>query len=98
MISQGPFCPAAAIVGLATQALDADVRFVGAGSMGRRNTLIFKQRWSVSLSNVSAYLAQNFQAGKTGALRLGLNHGLYCLGCCWALMGILFVAGVMNLA
>ncbi len=44
------------------------------------------------------YLAQNFRSGKIGALRLGLKHGLYCLGCCWALMGILFVAGVMNLA
>jgi predicted metal-binding membrane protein len=28
---------------------------------------------------------------------MGLRHGLYCLGCCWALMALLFVAGVMNL-
>jgi predicted metal-binding membrane protein len=28
---------------------------------------------------------------------MGLSHGLYCLGCCWALMGLLFVGGVMNL-
>ncbi len=28
---------------------------------------------------------------------MGLRHGLYCLGCCWALMGLLFVAGIMNL-
>ena len=32
------------------------------------------------------------------ALRLGLDHGLYCVGCCWALMLLLFVGGVMNLA
>jgi predicted metal-binding membrane protein len=32
-----------------------------------------------------------------GALRLGWRHGLYCLGCCWVLMGLLFVGGVMNL-
>jgi predicted metal-binding membrane protein len=32
-----------------------------------------------------------------GALRLGWHHGLYCLGCCWVLMGLLFVGGVMNL-
>lgn len=44
------------------------------------------------------YLAQNFRAGRLGALRVGFRHGLYCLGCCWALMGLLFVAGVMNLA
>jgi predicted metal-binding membrane protein len=29
---------------------------------------------------------------------MGLRHGLYCLGCCWAAMGVLFVVGVMNLA
>lgn len=33
-----------------------------------------------------------------GALRLGLRHGLYCIGCCWALMLLLFVGGVMNIA
>ena len=32
-----------------------------------------------------------------GAVRLGLRHGLYCLGCCWMLMALLFVGGVMNL-
>ena len=32
-----------------------------------------------------------------GALRMGLSHGLYCLGCCWILMALLFVGGVMNL-
>jgi predicted metal-binding membrane protein len=32
-----------------------------------------------------------------GALRLGLKHGLACIGCCWALMMLLFVGGVMNL-
>lgn len=38
-----------------------------------------------------------FQAGASGSLRLGLLHGLYCIGCCWALMALLFVGGVMNL-
>ena len=32
-----------------------------------------------------------------GAFRLGLEHGVYCLGCCWAMMGLLFFGGVMNL-
>ena len=32
-----------------------------------------------------------------GALRMGLEHGFYCVGCCWLLMALLFVAGVMNL-
>jgi predicted metal-binding membrane protein len=43
------------------------------------------------------FFARHFRSGALGALRLGLHHGLYCLGCCWALMGLLFVGGVMNL-
>lgn len=38
-----------------------------------------------------------FQGDATSALRLGLRQGLYCLGCCWALMVLLFALGVMNL-
>jgi len=35
--------------------------------------------------------------GTLGALRMGIEHGLFCLGCCWVLMCLLFVGGVMNL-
>src|SRR5579863_3435584 len=38
-----------------------------------------------------------FRGDPVGALTLGLRHGLYCIGCCWALMVLLFVGGVMNL-
>ncbi|MEO8314162.1 MAG: DUF2182 domain-containing protein [Pseudomonadota bacterium] len=38
-----------------------------------------------------------FQPGATGSLKLGFRHGLYCVGCCWLLMLLLFVGGVMNL-
>jgi predicted metal-binding membrane protein len=38
-----------------------------------------------------------FQPSAGGAMRLGLLHGLYCVGCCWALMLVLFAVGVMNL-
>lgn len=44
-----------------------------------------------------SYLLQHWRSGAAGAFRLGLNHGLYCLGCCWALMLLLFAGGVMNL-
>jgi predicted metal-binding membrane protein len=44
------------------------------------------------------FLVRFYQPGQTGALRLGLLHGAYCLGCCWLLMALLFVGGVMNLA
>ena len=40
----------------------------------------------------------DFGSGPRGALRAGVSHGLYCLGCCWALMAVLFVVGLMNLA
>jgi predicted metal-binding membrane protein len=38
-----------------------------------------------------------FRAGRRNAMRLGLLHGAYCVGCCWALMALLFVGGVMNI-
>jgi predicted metal-binding membrane protein len=37
-----------------------------------------------------------FRADAFGSLWLGLTHGAYCIGCCWALMALLFVGGVMN--
>jgi predicted metal-binding membrane protein len=43
------------------------------------------------------YLGSNWQSGRAGALRMGLSHGVYCLGCCWVLMGLLFYGGVMEL-
>jgi predicted metal-binding membrane protein len=43
------------------------------------------------------FLIANWRDGAGGALRMGLRHGTFCLGCCWALMGVLFVVGVMNL-
>jgi predicted metal-binding membrane protein len=44
-----------------------------------------------------SFLMGRWQPGWTGALRMGIRHGLYCLGCCWALMLLLFAGGVMNL-
>ncbi len=44
------------------------------------------------------FLSRHFRPGRAGALRMGLLHGAYCVGCCWMLMALLFVGGVMNLA
>jgi predicted metal-binding membrane protein len=44
-----------------------------------------------------AFLMHHWRDGRGGALRMGLEHGGYCLGCCWFLMALLFVGGVMNL-
>ena len=43
------------------------------------------------------FVAERWRAGVGGALRMGAWHGLYCIGCCGALMVLLFVVGVMNL-
>jgi len=44
-----------------------------------------------------SFITGHWRPGAGGALRMGLEHGLYCLGCCWVLMLLLFVGGVMNL-
>jgi len=44
-----------------------------------------------------AFLGTRWRRGARGALRMGLEHGAYCVGCCWFLMGLLFFGGVMNL-
>lgn len=44
------------------------------------------------------FLSRHWRPGLPGAVRLGTLHGTYCIGCCWMLMALLFVGGVMNLA
>jgi predicted metal-binding membrane protein len=44
------------------------------------------------------FVMSHWRDGAGGAFHMGVRHGFYCLGCCWALMGVLFVVGVMNLA
>ena len=44
-----------------------------------------------------AFLLNHWRPGRRGAVSMGLRHGVYCLGCCWMLMGLLFFGGVMNL-
>ena len=43
------------------------------------------------------FLTAHWNDGRWGTLMMGLHHGLYCLGCCWLLMALLFVLGIMNL-
>ncbi len=44
-----------------------------------------------------AFISHHWRSGADGALRMGLQHGIYCLGCCLGLMAILFFGGIMNL-
>ena len=43
------------------------------------------------------FLSQHWRKGRLGAFRMGVEHGAFCLGCCWFLMALLFYGGVMNL-
>jgi len=43
------------------------------------------------------FLTAHWRPGVTGSFMLGIRHGIYCVGCCWALMALLFVGGIMNL-
>jgi predicted metal-binding membrane protein len=44
------------------------------------------------------FFMTHWRPGAAGALRMGISHGAYCVGCCWMLMLLLFAVGVMNLA
>jgi predicted metal-binding membrane protein len=43
------------------------------------------------------FIAEHWRDGNVGALRMGIVHGAFCLGCCWALMLLLFLGGIMSL-
>ncbi|MCU0790524.1 MAG: DUF2182 domain-containing protein [Nitratireductor sp.] len=43
------------------------------------------------------FVMHHWRPGRHGAFSMGLRHGAYCVGCCWLLMALLFVGGVMNL-
>lgn len=57
-----------------------------------------KTRCLVRCQAPLAFLTQHWRPGVRGGLLMGLNHGASCVGCCWLLMLLLFVLGVMNLA
>jgi predicted metal-binding membrane protein len=43
------------------------------------------------------YFVTEWREGHAGAVQMGLRHGLFCIGCCWLLMAVLFAVGIMNL-
>lgn len=57
----------------------------------------FKQACLAKCRGPIHFLAHHWRPGTIGALRMGITHGLFCLGCCWVLMTLLFLGGVMNL-
>jgi predicted metal-binding membrane protein len=56
-----------------------------------------KERCLTHCRSPLEWIAHHHRPGPFGALRMGAEHGLYCVGCCWMLMALLFVGGIMNL-
>ncbi|MDU8914077.1 DUF2182 domain-containing protein [Aestuariicoccus sp. MJ-SS9] len=57
----------------------------------------FKAACLKQCSSPAQFLTQHRRKGRLGALQTGMRHGYFCFGCCWALMALLFVGGIMNL-
>lgn len=56
-----------------------------------------KDRCLARCQSPLGFILTEWREGAAGALVMGLRHGIFCVGCCWVLMMLLFVAGVMNL-
>lgn len=56
-----------------------------------------KQACLAKCRNPLAFFMSHWREGVDGAARMGLHHGMICIGCCWALMGLMFLFGTMNL-
>jgi predicted metal-binding membrane protein len=81
-------------MGEATQRGLAGLLLVGAGTFQFSPV---KRRSLGACRTPMGFLTASWRDGRSGALRMGLHHGSLCLRCCWALMILLFVLGVMNL-
>jgi predicted metal-binding membrane protein len=81
----------------ATPWLAARPWLIGGGALLLAGAFQFsglKDRCLAKCRHPAPYLLAHYQRGAGGAFRLGLGHGLFCLGCCWALMLVMFGAGV----
>jgi predicted metal-binding membrane protein len=56
-----------------------------------------KQTCLVKCRNPFEFILTSWRNGRTGALRMGIEHGFWCVGCCWALMAALFALGIMSI-
>jgi predicted metal-binding membrane protein len=78
----------------------ASSRWLGGGVLiaaGIYQWTTFKQSCLLHCRSPFDFLITRWRSGWSGALEMGVHHGAYCVGCCWALMAILFTVGVMNL-
>jgi len=77
----------------------SSTRFTGAILLaaGAYQLTHWKARCLMHCRSPFGFLMTKWRDGAFGAFQMGFRHGTYCLGCCWALMCLLFVVGVMNL-
>jgi len=87
-----------------TTLMTADMRFSSAALSGTILVIAGIYQWlpikNMCLSQCQSplgFLSTRWREGARGGLAMGLDHGLFCVGCCWLLMAVLFVVGVMNL-
>jgi len=66
-------------------------------AMGVYQLTAWKQFCLRQCRTPASFVLTRWRNGRRGALRMGLDHAAYCLGCCWLLMMVLFVAGAMSL-
>ena len=87
--------------GLLTSMMGASAsRYVGGGLLVVAGLFQLSPLKSVCLNHCRSpvsFIVNDWREGHWGTFVMGLRHGAYCLGCCWALMGLLFVLGMMNL-
>ncbi len=86
-------------------ALSPEMRLLSPGAAGLLllaagiyQWLPIKQACLAHCRSPLGFVTAHWREGTAGAFRMGLRHGLYCLGCCWLVMALLFAGGVMNLA
>lgn len=77
-----------------TSAIFGGALLVGAGLF---QFTPLKRRCLTRCRGTLEFILTRWREGRNGAFRMGLEHGAFCTGCCWALMALLFVAGVMNI-
>ncbi|WP_407115343.1 DUF2182 domain-containing protein [Bradyrhizobium sp. LMG 9283] len=107
LVTWAGFSLAAALVqgaferfGLLSMAMASTSAMLGGGVLiaaGLYQFTPLKQACLRYCENPLLFLSRHWRPGTRGAFRMGLRHGSYCVGCCWFLMILLFVGGVMNL-
>ncbi len=89
--------PAGLLSGMMLWSKSAAMSAVVLGAAGLYQLSDIKYTCLGQCRNPVRFLTEHWRPGRFGSFALGIRHGAYCVGCCWLLMALLFVGGVMNL-